>query len=104
MLSFPLLKAFQARLRGTTLRGQIVDGVELIVELNGPEPEPQIFLLAVFRENPPSGESPERDCLERVFSEIPAHARLKCASEHELRAVLMGDVSVPDAAWKLEDE
>lgn len=98
-----LLRAFQARMHGTTVRGQIVDGIELIVELNGPEPEPQIYLLAVFKENPPSGESEERNLLERVFNEIPPHATFRCEDEQHLRHVLMGE-AVPPEAWRLEDE
>ena len=104
MLSITLLRAFQERMRGKTLRGQIVDGVELIIELNGELPEPQIYLLAVFKENPPSGQSEERNLLERVFSEIPAHATLKLDDESQLLAVLTGDELVDSLAWKLEDE
>jgi len=93
------IRAFRQRFAGQVVRAQMVEDVEISAETYGDEV--RYFARLFFRENPPTNQSPERNLLERVFSEIPPCADELCSSWEDLVAVVTGE---KPADWRLEDE
>lgn len=93
------IKRFRRRFVGQQLRGQIVEDVEIAVETL--DDDLRWYIRVYFRENPPTGCSPEQDLLERVFSDIPKYAYADCRCWREVCRVVSRR-HVPD--WRLEDE
>jgi len=95
-----ILRRFRTAYVGRHIRSQIVEHVGL--EICDYGDETHYFVRVYFGENPPAGDSPETDMLQRVFSEIPPSADMLCKS-------WSGAVSVmkrhqPDLPWLLYDE
>lgn len=88
---------------GRTVRGQQVEHCEMTVDtFNGPGHPIRIILGVVFRENPPTNESKEKNLLQRVFSTITSGARLEPVTQDQLDSVFASEI--PDEDWFLDDE
>ena len=99
------IMSFHNRMVGRTVRGQIVECAEVIIDTNGRDDDPvRFFLHVVMRENPPGSDVPELRLVQRVFSEIPTHAMIRCKDMAELVARLCGVVPCADEEWRLSDE
>jgi hypothetical protein len=96
-----LFQSWATRMAGTTIRGQVVEHVEITIDSIGPQP--RVILTVLFRENPPGGSCKEEHLLRRVFSDVP-----RCASTPPLTfnaAIrIMAGEPWPDNCWYLEDE
>ena len=96
-----LFNAWATRVAGTTIRGQVVEHVEITIDSIGPQV--RVILTVLFRENPPGGSCKEENLLRRVFSDVP-----RCASTPPLTfnaAIrIMAGQPWPDNCWYLEDE
>ena len=93
-------KRFYRQFSGQLISAQIVQDVEISVDTIGGKL--RYFARVFFRENPPTNESPEKNLLERVFSEIPPCADVICYSWRELVKIISG--KRPELHWRLEDE
>lgn len=95
------IETFRKNYIGTTVRAQVVECVEITVEVFGND-APRWFLRAIFRENPASGDSPENDLLQRIYSDIPRSAFILCKSwDDAVRIITREDT---ETIWRLEDE
>ncbi len=96
-----VIRRFQRNYTGRRIRSQFVELVGIYIEVQ-PGGAIRYFPQVRFRENPPTNESPEKNMLQRVFSEIPPCADLMCLSWRELVRVVRR--YQPDLPWRLEDE
>jgi len=94
------VKLFRKTFVGQEVRRQIVQDVEIAADTMGGDI--RYFARVFFRENPPTGESPEQDMLQRIFNTIPPYADILCSSWRTLKRVIAG--KCPEAYWRLEDE
>ena len=96
------IEIFRKNFVGKEIRRQVVEFVEIIADTNGHGGAVRYFAVVVFRENPPTNESPEMNVLQGVFSEIPPFADVLCSSWPEVQRLISGQC--PEAQWRLEDE
>lgn len=99
------LDRFRATMVGQYVRGQKVDGVELLIDDNSPGRKWRYFLHVVFQENPHEpGASEEMNLIRSVFSEIPTYAVIRVDDIDELKLRLIGYKACLAEEWRLEDE
>ena len=100
------LEVFRDRVLGTTIRGQKVDGVELVIDTLGERPHGLRFILFVLFTDTilPQDMTKEERLLARVFDERPGWARIAMFDVDELRGRLLGEIPCLEAEWGLQDE
>jgi hypothetical protein len=96
-----LFNAWATRITGTTIRGQVVEHVEITIDSIGPQV--RVILTVLFRENPPGGSCKEENLLRRVFSDVPRCANTPPLTFNNAMRIMAGE-PWPDNCWYLEDE
>lgn len=98
-----MLREFRERSLGSFVRGQIVEHAELTIDtLN--RGDIRYIITVVFKENPPTNESPEKNMLQRVFSQIPKSAFITTSDPEEVQSILLSHASDEGQRWRLDDE
>ena len=99
MTIYKLFRKWTATMVGRYVRGQQVEGCEIVIEDDCDEVH--VFLVTRFRENPVTNRSPEHNLLEQIFNEIPPTAHTKCLTWKQACRIMRGKV---EPEWVLEDE
>lgn len=100
---FRMFQRFRQDMIGETIRGQVVEGIEITVDTI--EPYPRVIIgLTLKTPRPDPSLSKEERLVSVVFDDTPRYAYTLPLNPDEAMAILSGEQRIVDADLYLDDE